>query len=184
MKFCSDCGQTVNLTIPAGDNRERYCCVQCGSIHYQNPNMVVGTVPFLGDRVLLCKRAIEPRLGYWTLPAGFMEHGETVSQGALRETSEEAGIDVTLGELFSMLSVPHVGQVHLFYLAGMVSDAMDPGAETLEARLFTEAEIPWDDIAFRTVERTLRWYFEDRANNQFRMHTEDLHYPIRRKPTG
>ncbi len=163
MKFCSACGQSVAQKVPAGDNRPRYCCDSCGAIHYENPRLVVGTVPVLGRQVLLCKRAIEPRYGYWTLPAGFMENGEAVSEGAARETLEEAGAVVDIGALFSVLDVPHVHQVHVFYLAQMRSADLDPGEETLEARLFDEADIPWDELSFATVKTTLRWFFEDRA---------------------
>jgi len=133
------------------------------------------------DRVLLCKRAIEPRLGWWTLPAGFMENQETVAEGAARETREEAGIEFELGDVFSILSVPHVGQVHLFYLAQMTSDKIDPGPETLEAGLFAEQDIPWDDIAFHTVAQSLRWFFEDRKANNFQMHSGDIHYKGHRR---
>lgn len=143
--------------------------------------MVLGTVPVYGDKVLLCRRAIEPRHGYWTLPAGFMENGETVSQGASRETDEEAGIDFELGEVFSILSVPHVGQVHLFYLARMTSERIDGGQETLEARLFSEDEIPWEEIAFHTVEKTLRWFFEDRKTASFGVHSSDIEWSTRRR---
>jgi ADP-ribose pyrophosphatase YjhB (NUDIX family) len=132
--------------------------------------------------VLLCKRAIEPRYGYWTLPAGFMENGETTRAGAERETTEEAGARIELGELFSMLDVPHVHQVHLFFNARMLGPELDPGPESLEARLFAEEEIPWDEIAFRTVERTLRWYFEDRRNGNGRLHVDAIHF--HRRPAG
>lgn len=183
MKFCSVCGSTVTLGIPPGDNRERYSCAQCGTIHYQNPNMVLGTVPVMGDRVLLCRRAIEPRYGYWTLPAGFMENGETTMDGALRETHEEAGADIELGPLFSMLDVPHVNQVHVFFLATMRSESLNPGPESLEAQLFREDEIPWDRIAFRTVEQTLRWYFEDRRKGAgFGTHVGAIRYTPRPRP--
>lgn len=181
MKFCSTCAAPVSLSVPAGDNRERFCCDNCGAIHYQNPNMVLGTIPVFEDRVLLCKRAIEPRLGWWTLPAGFMENQETVAEGAARETREEAGIEFELGDVFSILSVPHVGQVHLFYLAQMTSDKIDPGPETLEAGLFAEQDIPWDDIAFHTVAQSLRWFFEDRKANNFQMHSGDIHYKGHRR---
>ncbi|NLD67552.1 MAG: NUDIX hydrolase [Limnobacter sp.] len=180
MKFCSLCGHEVALGIPPGDNRPRYSCASCGTIHYQNPNMVLGTVPVWGDRVLLCKRAIEPRYGYWTLPAGFMENGETTVEGAARETVEEAGARVEIGELFSMLDVPHVHQVHIFFLAEMLGPELDPGPESLEAKLFDEAEIPWEQIAFRTVEQTLRWFFEDRRRGAFGIHTGAIQYPARR----
>ena len=182
MKYCSDCASPLVRKIPAGDNRERHCCESCGVIHYQNPKVVVGTVPVLDGRILLCRRAIEPRYGYWTLPAGFMENAETAAEGALRETREEAGIEVELGDVFSMISVPHVDQVHVFYLARMHSAQTDPGEETLETALFEEAEIPWEQIAFRTVETTLRWYFADRVRQQFTMHTGDIHFSRPKRP--
>lgn len=180
MKFCSLCGHEVSLGVPPGDNRPRYSCASCGTIHYQNPNMVLGTIPVWGDRVLLCKRAIEPRYGYWTLPAGFMENGETTAEGATRETVEEAGARIEIGELFSMLDVPHVHQVHVFFRAEMLGPELDPGPESLEAKLFDESEIPWEQIAFRTVEQTLRWFFEDRRRGAFRTHTGAIQYPARR----
>ncbi len=179
MKFCSNCAAPVALRVPAGDNRERYCCAACDTIHYENPRLVLGTIPVLDERVLLCKRAIEPRYGFWTLPAGFMENEETVAEGASRETNEEAGIDFKLGEVFSILSVPHVGQVHVFYRAAMLSERMDWGPETLEAALFTEETIPWEHLAFRTVEKTLRWYFEDRRAGQFVVHEDEVRYAAR-----
>jgi ADP-ribose pyrophosphatase YjhB (NUDIX family) len=165
VKFCSSCGHAVVQKTPAGDNRLRFCCEACGAIHYENPRLVVGTVPVFEGKVLLCKRAIEPRYGFWTLPAGFMENGETVADGAERETREEAGAQIQIGALFSVLDVPHVHQVHVFYLAKMLTSSLDPGEETLEARLFEESEVPWDQLAFPTVKNTLRWYFEDRQNN-------------------
>lgn len=180
MKFCSNCASPVSKQTPPGDNRPRFCCAVCDTIHYQNPNMVLGTIPVFQDQILLCRRAIEPRHGYWTLPAGFMEHHETVAEGAARETREEAGIEFELGDVFSILSVPHVGQVHLFYLANMTSPDIDPGPETLEAALFSESDIPWDQIAFQTVERTLRWFFEDRASQQWAVHSGDIHFNRRR----
>ena len=175
MKFCSNCGEEVRHEIPPGDNRARYCCASCGTIHYQNPTVVLGTIPMWGERVLLCRRAIEPRYGYWTLPAGFMENGETVTEGAMRETLEETGASIELGELFSVLDVPHVRQVHMFFRAQLRDEHLDPGAETLEERLFAEDEIPWDALAFRTVEYTLRRYFEDRHKGSFDMHVAAIH---------
>jgi ADP-ribose pyrophosphatase YjhB (NUDIX family) len=176
MKFCSACGRDVVHEVPAGDNRPRYCCRHCNAIHYQNPKMVVGTVTLWEDKVLLCKRAIEPRYGFWTLPAGFMENGETTAEGAARETLEEAGARIELGPLFSLIDVPHVEQTHLFYRATLLHLDFEPGPESLEARLFTEAEIPWDDIAFRTVGQTLRWFFEDRRAGAFDVHTSAIRY--------
>ena len=149
-------------------------CGACGEIQYENPLNVVGTVPVWQDKILLCRRNIEPRLGYWTLPAGFMELGETTSEGALRETDEEAGARIQLGALFSMLNVVAVGQVHLFYLADLLDDRFAPGPETLEARLFAEHEVPWEELAFRTVKETLRRYFDDRRSGRFGLHCVDL----------
>jgi ADP-ribose pyrophosphatase YjhB (NUDIX family) len=175
IKHCRNCGSAVVYRVPDdGDVRERAVCPACDTIHYENPLNVVGTVPHLGDRVLLCKRNIEPRWGKWTLPAGFMELGETTAQGAARETDEEAGAQIAMGALFSVLSVPAVGQVHLFYLAELLSERFDPGHETIEARLFREDEIPWEEIAFRTVKETLVRYFDDRRRGAFSVHTLDI----------
>ncbi|MEJ7929534.1 NUDIX hydrolase [Ramlibacter sp. AN1015] len=175
IKHCRNCGTVVAYRLPDdGDTRERAVCTSCATIHYENPLNVVGTVPYLGDRVLLCKRNIEPRWGKWTLPAGFMELGETTAEGAARETVEEAGAQFQLEGLLSVLSVPRVSQVHLFYLARLTSDRFEPGIETIEARLFTEAEVPWDEIAFRTVRETLMRYFDDRRRGSIGVHTLDI----------
>lgn len=174
IRHCRACGAAVQYRVPADDNRERATCPQCATIHYENPLNVVGTVPVWGDQVLLCRRAIEPRHSKWTLPAGFMELGETVAEGAQRETTEEAGARIELEGLFTMLNVVRVGQVHLFYRARMLDTTLDPGPETLEARLFREDEIPWDEIAFRTVSQTLRLWFEDRRHGVFGFHTADI----------
>jgi len=174
IQHCRVCGAATEYRVPADDNRERAVCTACGEIHYENPLNVVGTVPVFGERVLLCRRAIEPRHGFWTLPAGFMELGETVAEGALRETDEEAGAHVELEGLFSLLNVVRVGQVHLFYRARMLSEHLAPGPETLEARLFREDEVPWDELAFRTVRRTLELYFEDRRRGVFGIHVADI----------
>jgi len=175
IQHCRACGSAVAYRVPDdGDTRERAVCPACGTIHYENPLNVVGTVPALGDRVLLCKRNIEPRWGKWTLPAGFMELDETTARGAARETDEEAGAQIEMGPLFSVLNVPRVGQVHLFYLATLLSDRFNPGYETIEARLFTEDEIPWDELAFRTVKATLERYFADRRAGRFGMHCIDI----------
>jgi len=164
MKFCSDCGTLVQLRVPAGDNRLRSVCDACGTIHYRNPRMVVGTIPVWNDQVLLCRRAIEPRYGYWTLPAGFLELGESTGEGACRETVEEAGALIELGSAFSMIDIPHVEQVHLFYSARLLDLEFAPGIESLEVRLFSESEIPWPDLSFRTVAQTLRWHFENQRH--------------------
>ncbi len=172
--FCSACGSPIQRRIPEGDNRERDCCGHCGKIHYVNPRPVVGTIPVWGQQVLLCRRAIEPRYGKWTLPAGFMEVGESTAQGAERETTEEAGARIRLGPLFTMLDVPQVEQVHIFYRAELVDLDFAPGEESLEVKLFDESEIPWDEIAFRTVRETLRHYFDDRHLGRFGVHAGDI----------
>jgi ADP-ribose pyrophosphatase YjhB (NUDIX family) len=174
MKFCSDCGAPVALKIPPGDTLPRHVCDACGTVHYSNPKMVIGCIPEWRDQVLLCKRAIEPRYGLWTLPAGFMENGETVAQAALRETLEEARARVELAGMFSVLSVPHVNQVHIFYRARLVDLDFGPGAESLEVQLFPESAIPWQEIAFRTVATTLRHYYADRAAGAFGFHSGDI----------
>ena len=175
IKHCRDCGSAVVYRIPDdGDTKERAICTHCHTVHYENPLNVVGTVPHLGDRVLLCKRNIEPRWGKWTLPAGFMELGETTAQGAARETDEEAGAQIEMEPLFSVLSVPRVGQVHLFYRARLLSEQFQPGYETIEARLFSEEEVPWDEIAFRTVRETLLRFFADHRAGHFQVHTVDI----------
>jgi ADP-ribose pyrophosphatase YjhB (NUDIX family) len=174
IKHCRVCGTGVDYRIPADDNRERAVCPACGTVHYVNPLNVVGTIPVWNDQVLLCRRNIEPRHGLWTLPAGFMELGETTEQGALRETDEEAGARVELEGLFSVLNVVRVGQVHLFYRARLLDTDFHPGPESIEVRLFRESEIPWEDLAFRTVRETLQRYFEDRRLGQFRVHTADI----------
>jgi ADP-ribose pyrophosphatase YjhB (NUDIX family) len=172
---CKNCGTAVVYRVPDdGDTKERAVCTACHTIHYENPLNVVGTVPHWGDKVLLCKRNIEPRMGKWTLPAGFMELNETTAQGAARETEEEAGAEFEMQELFALLNVARVGQVHLFYRARLLSDQFNPGTETQEARLFAEEEIPWDEIAFRTVKETLEHYFSDRRTGSYQFRTVDI----------
>ena len=187
MKFCSECATPVILQIPADDTRERHVCPACGTIHYQNPKLVVGSIPVWEQdgetRILLCKRAIEPRYGYWTLPAGFMENNETTSQAAQRETVEEAGANILLHELFSMLNVPQVNQVHLFYRATLLDLDYLAGTESLDVQLFSEQEIPWDEIAFPTVSHTLKFFFEDldkvRQGGNYALHTHDIFKSMR-----
>lgn len=175
IQHCRQCGSKVAYRLPDdGDTKERAICIDCKTVHYENPLNVVGTVPYWGTKVLLCKRNIEPRFGKWTLPAGFMELNETTAEGAARETVEEAGAAFELQDLFSLINVPRVGQVHLFYRARLLSDVFDPGFETLETRLFGEDEIPWDDIAFRTVRATLEMYFADRRAGNYLMHVIDI----------
>ena len=175
IKHCKECGTAVVYRLPDdGDTKERAVCPACNTVHYENPLNVVGTVPHWGDQVLLCKRNIEPRYGKWTLPAGFMELHETTAEGAARETDEEAGAQFEMQALFTLLNVARVGQVHLFYRAKLLSDQFNPGTETIEARLFSEADIPWDEIAFRTVKETLEHYFADRRSGQFGVHVIDI----------
>lgn len=174
MKFCSNCSAPVALKIPPGDNLPRYVCDQCNTIHYTNPRMVIGCIPEWEDKILLCKRAIEPRHGYWTLPAGFMENGESTMQAALRETLEEANARVELGDLFSMLSVPHVNQVHIFYRARLIDLDFGPGSESLEVALYDEAAIPWKELAFRTISTTLKYYCADRKQGRYGCHCDAI----------
>lgn len=174
IKFCTQCASPVSLRIPAGDTLPRHVCTRCGHIHYENPRLVVGCVATWEDRILLCRRAIEPRHGFWTLPAGFMENGETTAEAAARETLEEACAEVRVGEPFAMVNVAHINQVHLFYRGHLLAPDFDAGEESLEAALVSEAEIPWDDLAFRSVTLCLRHYFEDRAKGRFGFHTADL----------
>jgi ADP-ribose pyrophosphatase YjhB (NUDIX family) len=179
IKHCRVCGSITQYRVPPGDNRERAICTACNEIHYENPINVVGTVPVWGDQVLLCRRNIEPRYGLWTLPAGFLELGESLADGALRETVEEAGAHIELQELLTVLNVVRVGQVHFFYRARMLDMHLDPGPETIEARLFREDEVPWDELAFRTVRLTLEHFFVQRrlpnADAQaFELHCGDV----------
>ncbi|MDB5891963.1 MAG: hydrolase [Polaromonas sp.] len=178
LNHCRVCGTPVVYRLPDdGDTKTRAVCPACGTVHYENPLNVVGTVPVwgaTGEEVLLCKRNIEPRRGKWTLPAGFMEMGETTAEGAARETVEEAGAQFEMQGLFSVMNVVSVGQVHLFYRARLLSTDFNPGYETMEARLFKEVDIPWDEIAFKTVKETLRCYFADSRAGSFNMHTLDI----------
>jgi ADP-ribose pyrophosphatase YjhB (NUDIX family) len=178
IQHCRQCGASVVYRLPDdGDTKPRAVCTACATVHYENPLNVVGTVPVWGEdgaQVLLCLRNIEPRRGKWTLPAGFMELGETTAEGAQRETIEEAGASIELGPLFTLMNVSRVGQVHMYYRARLLNARFDPGVETIEARLFTEEQIPWDEIAFRTVRETLECYFADRRKGHFGFHTIDI----------
>ena len=178
MNFCSHCGGTVELTVPAGDSLPRYVCPACHTIHYQNPKMVVGTIPEWKDKILLCRRAIQPKHGLWTLPAGFMENGETTAQGAVRETWEEASAQVEIGELYSLYNLPHINQVYLLFRARLLNLDFGPGPESLEVALFREQDIPWDRLAFRTVEATLKAYFTDRRAGRYGFHIGDIPPPL------
>ena len=178
LRYCNACGQPLSLRVPPGDNRTRGMCDACGMIHYQNPRLVVGALAVWEDRILMCRRAIEPRYGKWTLPAGFMENGETVAEGAIRETLEEAGARIELGPMFSMISVPHIDQVHVIYRARLLDLDFAAGEESLEVKLLGEDEIPWDEIAFRTISLSLRRFFADRVTGSFGFHAEDLRPPV------
>ena len=167
-RFCQQCGAAkVELRVPHGDDRERHVCADCGHIHYLNPKLVVGTIPVWKDQVLLCKRAIEPRYGLWTLPAGFMEEGETLEEGAARETREEAKARVTVGQMYCTLSLPEISQVYVLFRATLDDLDFAPGIESLEVKLFDEVDIPWDQLAFRTIETTLKHFFSDRKKGTF-----------------
>ena len=172
MKYCSHCGSLISITVPEGDNRPRHVCtsVSCGSIHYQNPNIVAGCLIEHGDALLLCKRAIEPRYGLWTLPAGFLENGESVEEGALRETREEACADVEIMQLYTMFSLTHINQVYMMFRARLHEPLFSPGEESLEVGLFEESEIPWSELAFPVMNQTLKHYFEDRRKGEFKTH--------------
>jgi ADP-ribose pyrophosphatase YjhB (NUDIX family) len=174
MKFCSSCGHAIEKLVPADDNRTRSVCTQCQTIHYENPRLILGTLSTWEDQILLCRRAIAPRSGFWTLPAGFMEIGESTEAGAKRETLEEAGAEVTIQDLFAVFDIPHVEQVHLFFRAQMSSPALAPGVESLEAKLFQAQDIPWDDLAFESVRQALRLHLEDLALGTKRLHRMQL----------
>jgi ADP-ribose pyrophosphatase YjhB (NUDIX family) len=175
MKFCSHCGSDrLEIRIPDGDTLSRFVCANCGTIHYQNPKIVVGCLPEWDGRVLLCKRAIEPRHGLWTLPAGFLENGETLPAGAIRETLEEANARVALGDLYTVISLPQINQVYMMFRARLEDVDFRPGAESLDVRLFDERDIPWEALAFRTIARTLRNWFLDRKSGVFPLSLSDL----------
>lgn len=174
MNYCSQCGGKVVLRVPDGDNRPRHVCLSCNTVHYSNPKIVAGCIPVWDDRILLCRRAIEPRAGLWTLPAGFMENGETTPVAAARETFEEAQAHVEIEALYSVFNLPHINQVYLLFRARLCDLDFAPGAESLEAALFSEAEIPWDLLAFPVVRETLRMYFADRARGVFPVHVGDI----------
>jgi ADP-ribose pyrophosphatase YjhB (NUDIX family) len=181
MKFCSTCGSDrLQVRIPDGDTLPRVICAACGAVHYQNPKVVVGCLAEWEDKVLLCKRAIEPRSGLWTLPAGFLENGESVPAGAMRETLEEANARVEIVDLYSMISLPYISQVYVLFRARLLDADFFPGPESLDVRLFSEAEIPWDALAFRTIQRTLQHYYRDRKAGRFSLYigTIEAHKPM------
>lgn len=178
MKFCHQCAAPLDLRIPEGDDKPRHCCSECDTIFYLNPKNVVGTLPFFEDKVLLCKRAIQPRIGKWTLPAGFMENGESSLHGAIRETQEEAGASVIIRDdsLYTLFNLPKINQVYMFFRAELANLDFAAGLESEEVALFAEHEIPWREIAFPVVKSTLEHYFDDRRNNQFPVRMFDVHH--------
>lgn len=183
MNFCTRCGHALELRVPDGDNLPRHVCTRCHTIHYQNPKIVAGCLPVWEDRILLCKRAIEPQYGKWTLPAGFMENDETLEEAALREAQEEARASIALDHLYAVVSLPHINQVYMMFLGRLRDTGFAAGDETLEVRLFTENEIPWESLAFRTIHFTLERYFEERRDGRFGMHTHAIYgdrHPKRR----
>jgi len=173
MKFCSECASPVTQKIPEMDDRLRFVCTHpdCGMIHYENPKLVVGTLAYFQDKVLLCKRAIEPQLGFWTLPAGFMENGESTADGAARETWEEAGAKYESAQLYRLFDIPFINQVYLFYLAELETPTYEAGIESLDVKLFREDEIPWDELAFPVIHDVLKEFFEDRKGADFPVRT-------------
>lgn len=174
MNFCSACGEKVVQAIPEGDNRLRYICNACDIIHYQNPKVVTGCIPEWQDKILLCKRAIEPRHGLWTLPAGFMENAESNREGAARETFEEANAELTNMTLFSVFSIAHINQIYTMYRADLVDGAASPGIESLEVALMDEADIPWQQLAFKVIDENLRLYYRDKKAGEFKTHYGEL----------
>jgi ADP-ribose pyrophosphatase YjhB (NUDIX family) len=174
MNFCSNCAHPVVFRIPEGDSLPRHVCDACGRIHYENPRVVAGGIAEYEGRILLCKRAIEPRHGLWTLPAGFMELGESTADAARRETQEEACAELENAQLFSLIDVPHINQVHLFYRGSLTAGRHAAGPESLETGLFSEADVPWEALAFRSVSITLQAYFVDRARGAFGVHAQTL----------
>ncbi len=182
MNYCSNCGAAITRAIPPGDNRERYVCNACDTVHYQNPRIVTGCLPVWDNQVLLCRRAIAPREGYWTLPAGYLENGETTAAGAVRETWEEAQATVAVQELYTMFSLPHISQIYLFFRAQMTNPDFAAGEESLEVQLFDEADVPWQELAFPVISQTLEFYFADRIAGTYPMRSRELSFDRKRNP--
>ena len=174
MNHCSHCGELLTRAVPPGDDRERHICPACGRIHYRNPRMVVGCIPLWKERLLLCRRAIEPRHGTWTIPAGYLETGESVEEGARREMMEEARATAETLQPYGLYNIRQVSQVYLIFIASLASQVFGAGEETIEARLFDEDEIPWDDLSFPVVETTLKHFFEDVKRGTFPFHIDDV----------
>jgi ADP-ribose pyrophosphatase YjhB (NUDIX family) len=174
LNFCSNCGAPVESKIPSGDHLPRFVCTSCNMVHYKNPLLVLGCVPEWQNKILLCRRAIEPRLGYWTVPAGFMENGETMQEAAARECQEEALAKVEVGSLLAVVSVTRAHQVHVMFRAKLLAPEFAPGPESLEVGLYDEAEIPWSELAFPSGEFTLRRYYADRSAGREEHHFTEL----------
>jgi len=170
MNFCSNCGAPVTRRVPPGDSLPRWVCDNCNAIHYENPKIIVGCVAEWQSRILLCRRAIEPRHGLWTVPAGFLENGETTAAGASRESLEEANARVDIAALFSLYNLPHINQIYMLFRGRLLDADVSAGAETLEVGLFDEADIPWNELAFATVRNTLTHYLTDRRAGHFGFH--------------
>lgn len=178
IRFCPQCGTAVEHVVPEGDNRLRAVCPGCKHIEYQNPKIVAGCIAEWGEKIVIAKRAIEPRYGFWTLPAGFMELGESAEQGAAREALEEANAQIECTQLYTTFSVPHIGQVYLLFRARLLNETVSAGPESLDAKLVTEQEVPWGEIAFPMVAITLKHYFADRLRGVFTPRFETL-YPVK-----
>ena len=178
MKFCSACGAQVALRVPTGDSLPRFICGACHTIHYENPKLVVGSIPAWEDKILMCRRAIEPRYGFWTLPAGFMENHESTEQAAVRETQEEAHAEIEIGPLYTVWSIPHISQVHLFFRSRLLNLEFKAGSESLEVALFREAEMPWEQLAFASVRDTLKHYYSDQRIGVYGFHSGDIIVPV------
>lgn len=174
MNYCPNCSAKVSLKIPEGDNRERYVCDSCNTIHYSNPNVVVGTLPAFEDKILLCKRAIEPRVGLWTVPAGFLENGESLLQGAWRETKEETQAEVDMKEILTIFNIPQINQIYVIYRANIEDNSFGPTSESLDVKLFSYDEVPWEELAFPFVPKTINHYYECLKTKKFNLHTEDI----------
>jgi ADP-ribose pyrophosphatase YjhB (NUDIX family) len=174
MKYCSQCGGGLSYRIPFGDDRPRYVCDECGTVHYENPKVVVGCIPVWEDNVLLCRRAIEPGLGKWTLPAGYLENGESAEQGAIRETYEEAGTRVEIVQPYAVFSLTFADHIYFMFHARMMSPRFAPGKESLSVKLFDEAEIPWSEIAFGVIRETLERFFRDRSRNRLPLQVGEM----------
>lgn len=174
MQYCCECGGPISVRVPAGDDRERFVCDHCATVHYRNPRIVAGCLVTHEDQVLLCRRAIQPRHGYWTLPAGFLENGETVAEGAIRETREEACAQVELGGLYSLYNLTHINQIYMFYLARLRTPEFACGAESLEVALFPAERIPWETLAFSAVRDALQHWQRDRLTGRYPLRTADI----------